>query len=298
MGLGHVDEINVGGAIIKNQLFISVPLDQLYASNGVHLPGMVGYETFRRFITRIDYGAKTITLTDPKYFDPKDAGTPVHIAFNGNAAIVDGTYDGVPGKFQIDTGARSSLTLNAPYVAANHFPAGKAVDTIDGWGVGGPSRSHLTRGGALTIGGIAAAEHPIVGMSTDKGGSFADPSLSGNIGGGILKRFVVTFDYGHNTMYLKPAQGPIADLDTYDRAGMWFNVVPEGYKIIAITPGGPAEAAGLKTDDVITSIDGKPVGDLALPGVRQRLRTDAPGTSVKLHLASGKDVTVTLKDQI
>jgi len=297
-GLARVGEINVGGAIIKDQVFVSIPLDTLYPSNGLHMPGMVGYETFRRFITRIDYGAHTVTLTDPKFFDPKDAGTPVHIAFNGNAAIVDGTYEGVPGKFQIDTGARSSLTLNAPYVAANHFPSGKSVDTIDGWGIGGPSRSHLTRGGALAIGGVTASAHPVVGMSVDKGGAFADPSLSGNIGGGILKRFVVTFDYGHNTMYLKPAAGPIADLDTYDRAGMWFNVEPEGYKIIAVTPGGPAEAAGLKADDVITSIDGKAVADLVLPTVRQRLRTDAAGTSVKLHLASGTDVTVTLKDQI
>ena len=298
MGLAHVDEINVGGAIIKNQLFVSIDLGALYPSNGLPLPGMVGYETFRRFITQVDYGAHTVTLTDPKFFDPKDAGTPVHIAFNGNAAIVDGTYEGVPGKFQIDTGARSALTLDAPYVAANHFPSGRSVDTIDGWGVGGPSRSHLTRGGALTIGGVTAAEHPVVGMSTDKGGAFADPSLSGNIGGGILKRFVVTFDYGHNTMYLKPAQGPIADLDTYDRAGMWFNVMPEGYRIIAVTPGGPAEAAGLKADDVITSIDGQPVAGLVLPQVRQRFRTDAPGTSVKLHLATGKDATVILKDQI
>jgi S1-C subfamily serine protease len=135
-------------------------------------------------------------------------------------------------------------------------------------------------------------------MSTDKGGSFADPSLSGNIGGGILKRFVVTFDYGHNTMYLKPAAGPIADLDTYDRAGMWFNVTPEGYRIIAVTPGGPAEAAGLKAGDVITAIDGKPVGELLLPDIRQRFRDDAPGTPVRLRLAGGRDVTVTLRDQV
>ena len=62
--------------------------------------------------------------------------------------------------------------------------------------------------------------------------------------------------------------------------------------------GGPAEAAGLKADDVITSIDGKPVADLSLPDIRQRLRTDAPGTVVHLNLAGGKDVTVTLRDQI
>jgi len=51
--------------------------------------------------------------------DPKDAGFAVKIAFAENSAIVEGSYDGIPGKFQIDTGARSALTLNAPFVAAN-----------------------------------------------------------------------------------------------------------------------------------------------------------------------------------
>ena len=60
-------------------------------------------------------------------------------------------------------------------------------------------------------------------LTTDKGGSNADDNLAGNIGGGILKRFVVTFDYEHNTMYLKPIAGRIADLDTFDRSGMWIN---------------------------------------------------------------------------
>jgi membrane-associated protease RseP (regulator of RpoE activity) len=150
----------------------------------------------------------------------------------------------------------------------------------------------------VDTGGVTMAEHPVVGLSLDKGGSFADPSLSGNIGGGILKRFVVTFDYGHNTMYLKPVAGPVADLDSYDRAGMWFNVTPEGFKVISVTDGSPAAQAGIRPDDVITAIDGAPVSGLKLPDVRARLRNDAPGTQVKLHLASGKDMTVTLKDQI
>jgi len=298
IGLARVGTLAIGGATIKDQVFMTLALDELYPANGVEMRGMVGYETFRRFVTRIDYGAKTITLIDPKYFDPKDAGTPVHIVFAGNAAIVDGTYEGVPGKFQIDTGARSALTLDSPYVAANHFAPARGVDAVDGWGVGGPTHGHMVRGGALTIGGVTAAEHPVVGQSLDTGGSFADPSLSGNIGGGILKRFVVTFDYGRNTMYLKPVAGPVADLDSYDRAGMWFNVTPQGFKVISVTTGGPAEAAGIKADDVITAIDGAPVGSLKLPDVRARFRNDAPGTAVKLHLAGGRDVTVTLRDQI
>ena len=300
MGMAHVDEINLGGASIKNQLFVSLDLDSLYPANGTHMQGMVGYETFRRFVTRIDYGARTISLIDPKFFDPKDAGTPIRIAFAGNGVIVDGSYDGIAGKFQIDTGARSSLTLDAPFVAANGLlaKAGKGVDAVDGWGVGGASRAHTVRGGILKIGGGIEVDHPVTGFGTDKKGSFADPTISGNIGGGILKRFVVTFDYAHNVMYLKPVTGPVADLDTYDRAGTWFNVEPEGFKVVAVTAGGPADAAGLKEGDVITSVDGKPFAALVLPDLRQRLRDDPAGTTVTFHLASGKDVKIVLKDQI
>jgi hypothetical protein len=300
MGLAHVDELNLGGAVIKNQLFMSVALDSLYPANGTHMVGMVGYETFRRFVTRIDYGAKTITLIDPKYFDPKDAGTAVPIAFNGNAAIVSGSYDGIPGQFQIDTGARSSLTLDAPFVAANHVldKAPRGVDAVDGWGIGGASRAHAVRGGILKIGPSIEIDHPVTGFGTDKAGAFADPSQAGNIGGGILKRFVITFDYANKVMYIKPAAGPIADLDTYDRAGTWFNVEPEGFKVIDVTAGGPAEAAGLKVGDVITAVDGKPFAALALPDLRMRLRDDPVGTVVTFHLASGKDLKITLRDQI
>ncbi|HEY0299885.1 MAG TPA: aspartyl protease family protein, partial [Rhizomicrobium sp.] len=169
-GMTKVGEIDLGGAQIRNQLFLSLDLDSLYPANGVHMRGMVGYETFRRFVTRIDYGARTVTLIDPKYFDPKDAGTPIKIAFAGNAVIVDGSYDGIPGKFQIDTGARSALTLNGPFVAANGLLAksGKGVDAVDGWGVGGPSRTHKVRGGVLKIGTDIEVAHPVVGFGADK----------------------------------------------------------------------------------------------------------------------------------
>jgi hypothetical protein len=299
-GFTHVDKLALGDASMDNQLFSVFPLDDLYPADGMHMPGMVGYETFRRFVTRIDYGNKTITLIDPKYFDPKDSGAPVKIAFNGNAVIVAGSYDGIPGKFQIDTGSRSALTLDAPFVATNHIGehAAKSVEAVDGWGVGGASHSRVMRGGPLKIGSIEAAEHPVVGMGIDKKGALADPTISGNIGGGILKRFVVTFDYANNVMYLKPVTETVSDLDSYDRAGSWFNIDSDGFKVIDVTRGGPAEAAGLKVGDVIVAVDGKPVSGSALAALRERLRNAAPGSVVTFHLASGKDMKITLKDQI
>jgi hypothetical protein len=301
-GFTHIDQLDVGGASLTNQLFVVFPLDTLANIEGVPLPGMVGYEVFRRFVTRVDYGAHTLTLIDPKHFDPKDAGTPVKFTFNGHVPEVTGTFEGLPAKFDIDTGARSELTLNKPFAEKNGLRAShpKGVDAVDGWGVGGPSTGYVSRGKAMTLGSVAV-DNIVVKMANQTKGAFSGSDYSGNVGGGILKRFVVTFDYGNQTMYLKPLPGPVADTGTFDRAGMWINVGDGGFKIVDVTKGGPAEAAGLKAGDVITEVDGKPAAEIHLYDLRQRLRNDAAGTAVTFTMKDGssvKNVEVTLRDQI
>jgi predicted aspartyl protease len=300
-GLTKVASLQLGGATVKDKVFVVLPLDAMSNVEGVDEQGMVGYETFRRFVTRIDYGASTVTLIDAKAFDPKDAGTAVPITFNGNTIEVQASYNGHPGNFTVDTGARSALTLNAPFAAKNGLTAGtaKSVAAVTGWGVGGPTRSVVMRSGVLSI-GPSSVPNPVVEIATDKGGAFADASLAGNIGAGILKRYVVTLDYEHSTIYLKPTI-PVADLDTFDRSGMWINADPQGFKVVDVTATGPAEAAGLKPDDIITAVDGMPAASLHLYDLRRRLRDDAPGTIVIFAVKSGggaKDVKVALRDLI
>jgi len=298
-GMTRVERVDLGQATLKDQAFMSLPLDSMATVEGMDMPGMIGFETFRRFVTRIDYGNKTITLIDPKRFDPKDAGTAVPINFDGNDVEVQGSYNGISGRFIIDTGARQTLTLGTPFVAANHLAgaAMKSGEATTGWGVGGPTKSYVIHGGRLMIGDVAV-DRPLVLLSTDKKGDAAASELAGNIGGGILKRFVVTFDYERNRMYLKPVAGEIADLDTFDRAGMWFNVNAEGYTIVDVTKGTPADEAGLKAGDEITAVDGKPATSLPVYETRRELRDEAPGTAVTFAVKGKGDVKVTLRDLI
>jgi hypothetical protein len=298
VGMAKVSSLRLGNAVINNQVFAVMGLDAMAPIEGVPMPGMVGFETFRRFVTRVDYGAGEITLINPTAFDPKDAGVAVPFSFDGNTIEAPAVYNGVAGKFTIDTGSRASLTLNAPFVAEHRLNNGKGVDAVTGWGVGGPSRAIAMRGDTLAIGSMPPIHGPVVELSTDKGGAFADASISGNIGAGILKRYIVTLDYEHSTMYLKPVTTPVADLDTFDRAGMWFNQGDGGYKIVDVTKGGPAEAAGLKADDVITAVDGKPAQSIPLYEARRRLRDDAPGTVVTFAVKGKGEVKVTLRDLI
>jgi len=301
VGFARGVSFQIGDLVIKDQTIFVIPFAAAPVE-GFDEQAMVGFEVFRRFVTQIDYGAKTLTFIDPARFDPKDAGTPVPFVFYNSNPEVEGSFEGIPGRFNIDTGSRVELTLTKPFVDANGLIAkhSKGVTAVDGWGVGGRSRSYITRGGALTLGSVRI-DAPVAGMAIQSKGAFADPNYEGNVGSGLLKRFVVTFDYDHQIMYLKPLAAPSADIGTFDRAGFWINTSAKGFKIVDLTAGGPAAAAGLKTDDEITAVDGAPAPSIAISDLRQRLRDGAPGTVVKLSVESGgqsRTVTLTLRDQI
>ncbi|HTQ13407.1 MAG TPA: aspartyl protease family protein [Rhizomicrobium sp.] len=308
-GEGHIDiqltriqSLQVGDATIRDQVFPVAPLDQLSDVEGVDQQGMVGFETFRRFVTRVDYGTHTLTLIDPRHFDPRDAGVGLPFVFYGNGIAIQASLNGHGGSFTVDTGSRVSLTLNGPWAAKNGITGAgmKSVSGVTGWGVGGPSHAIAMRGSDFEMGSFKV-DRPVAEISTDRGGAFSDASLAGNIGAGILKRYVVTLDYGHSTMYLKPIAGQPADLDTFDRAGMWYNRSADGYTVIDVMKGTPAEAAGLRPGDTILAVNGTPAKDIPLYQMRMQMRDSAAGTTVTFRVrnaAGTHDTEVTLRDLI
>ena len=81
--------------------------------------------------------------------------------------------------------------------------------------------------------------HIIIGLSTQNTGSFSDPNYEGNVGSGFLKRFIVTFDYDRQIMYLKSRAIPNTDAGAFDRSGMWINARPNGgYLIMDVAAAG------------------------------------------------------------
>jgi len=156
----------IGDLVIKNQAIAVLPIASREVE-GFEEQGMVGFDVFRRFVTVIDYGSKTLTFIDPARFDPQGSGTPVPFVFYNQLPQVDGTFEGKPGKFDIDTGSRVELTLTKPFVDANHLIAKhpKGVTAVDGWGVGGRSIDYITRGTELTLGPVKI-DQLVVGLAT------------------------------------------------------------------------------------------------------------------------------------
>jgi hypothetical protein len=274
-GYAHVDRIDAGGALLHDQTVVTLDFSPL-AVEGIQLGGMLGVEFLERFVVQIDYGAKTLTLIDPANFSTADrtaSGVAIPFVFYEHMPQVTGTFDGRPARYDIDTGSRVEVTLTAPFVSREKlgeaYPNGARV--TDGWGVGGASRSYVVRAGQLSLGSVTTSQ-PIASLSEAKHGAFSDSNYDGNVGSGLLKRYVATFDYSGRMLYLKPAQSLDPDVGAFDRVGMWINLGEGGMAVVDLAAGGPAEQAGLKVGDVMIAIDGATVSTRSLSDVRRSLK--------------------------
>lgn len=99
-GVARVRSLSIGAATLTDQPMRVVPM----SDSDVDQAGMIGFETFLRFVTRIDYGRHVIELIEPSAFDARDAGSEVPLAFYGNLPIAGGSFDGIAGGFAQQSG--------------------------------------------------------------------------------------------------------------------------------------------------------------------------------------------------
>jgi hypothetical protein len=295
VGLVKVAREDIGGAHLDNQVFAVIALESFSNVEGKPITGIFGYEVFKRLIVKTDYEHHQIVLSDPKGWVYAGTGTRTAFKLKDVIPVVEGDIDGVKGNFQLDTGSRASLDLLTPFVEHNNLAAKyKAqLSGIDGWGLGGASRSWFVRAHRFTFGGVTV-EGAVVGLSRQKSGDLTDIYTAGNVGAGILKRFNITWDYPHNQIFFEK-NANYADPDVFDRAGIWVNLADTGFEVVDVVAGGPAAEAGLKVGDRILAVDGRKAGnDISLYDFRLRLK-EKPGTKVKLDVARGdQTLTITL----
>lgn len=303
-GYVQVRRLDLGGMTLRDQTMLKLDFSPK-AVEGFQVGGMLGFEMFRRFATIIDYERNELTLIDPARFTAADrakAGVAVPFMFYDHMPQVTGRLDGLPARHNIDTGSRSEVTLARPFVERTKLREAhpEGVTAVDGWGVGGPSRSYVIRAKSLSLGEVTI-ERPVAGLATQGKGVFTDENFDGNIGSGLLKRFVVTFDYDHQIMYLRRIATPPADAGSFDRCGCWLNLGEDGFEIKDIAPGGPAESAGLKVGDVVTAIDGAPVQGLSLTDARAAMRGAPTNRPIRIgyrRAGAAAEASLTPRDQI
>jgi Aspartyl protease/PDZ domain len=293
-----IKRLQVGKAVVTNQVFIVLPLKSLGAAHGMPMEGVIGYEVLSRFVTTFAYENKKVVFHMPGSYTPPTGASVVPITQYGTQPQFACGIDGVPTTCTLDTGARNAISLFTPFVEAHPsvVPARVTAVGVNGFGVGGLTPGRLGRVQTLSFGGLTLRD--LVGdYTTQTEGGLAVPFIGANVGGAVWKRFTMTLDYRRLTMTLTP-NTDFAMRDHWDRSGV-FLVNNGAITIIDVRPGTPAAKVGLAKGDVIVSING--ASGLSLRQVRELFSAE-PGTVehlvVKRKDGATHDIDLTLEDYV
>ena len=298
-----VDSLQVGDATIKDQLFGVAPTRMGFGvSGGRPVDGLIGFEVLSRFITTFDYARNAIVLSMPSAPPPAPAGssTSPFVLDDRQPQFACG-IDGIATQCTLDTGARDSISLFTPFLAAHPsvVPSSLSAVGVNGFGFGGPELGKLGRLSSLAFGGFTLRD--VVGdFTVQQKGALAQPFIAANVGGNVWRRFTLTLDYEKQTMTLMP-NAAYAQPDSYERAGLFLLNRAGKYVVLDARPGAPAAQAGIVRGDTIVSVDGKAADTMTLQALREMFY-GAPGTVIHLGIM-GKDgtqrnVVLTLRDYV
>jgi len=259
-------DIVLDGAIGSDQSILVLEEDYLNLRNhlGVEVHGMLGYDIFNRFIVGFDYNRKLMTLYEPQYFKPPRNYAEIPLSIEdtkpyifAKVQVTDTSMVYV--KLMVDSGASHALMLNQDSHENIVIPE-KNFDARIGVGLGGPISGKISM-----IDAIEFNKFKFEDVIT----SFPDPESypdtiglvyrNGTIGGELLSRFKVIFDYFNKKIYLKKNPSAYRKEFGYNMSGI--TVVADGeeltyYRIIEVKKDSPADKADVRVNDIILTVNG------------------------------------------
>ncbi len=330
----HNNILIVGDLEFQNQEVIVV-LDERFnfsSTLGIEVNGIIGYQFFSQNIVEVDYGKKKIIIHNPEKFNRKkvlsnfeifdftlESGKP-YLTLNVN--LGGKTFNA---KCLIDSGNSDGLWLFSIGNKNIKVPELNFEDYL-GRGFSGDIFGRKAKVNSLTLGEfkfdeVITAFPDSLSLSNVK----MVENRVGSIGGEVLKRFDVVFDYLNQKLYLKKNKH-FKEKFRYSTTGItvqhsgiqWYKEeislnsfnpsqeshykqanVPEVkynfkllpvYELLNIRSNSPAEKAGLKKGDVLISINGTKVYRLGLDQVTRLLQADNRAT-IKIVIArNGQEI--------
>lgn len=333
----------IGNHFICNALSLYIILDEDFNISthvGIPVNGIIGYHFFKNHPVTIDFTSKKITVyEDENAFRKKIRKfeeLPISIEKNKPYlfADIEMTNERKTSKLLIDLGNSDPLWL-FPVLIKDFVYNRPNIEDFLGRGFNGDIYGKRSRIHHLHLGKFKF-EKPLTSMPDEY--SIQHLTLvedrKGSVGGEILSRFTIGFDYKNEKIYLRknknfnnPFHFNMSGLDFKQDGLKWekdylavdsktnkstegvevFNnyiphkfVLKPIFSIAGVRSGSPAEKAGLKRNDQLISINGKKTLDTTLHKIMDMMKSEE-GKIIEMNiLRNGKEIkfSFTLEDPI
>jgi hypothetical protein len=200
LGVAVLPSLAVDGAALDNVVVSSLDLGRSIGGR-LHFDGILGYPFFASALVEMDFANHLLRFGPPGSFAPR--GTRISLDVDRELAEASLRANTIEAPFIVDTGNSSEMLLYRPFLDAH--PGIVPFSSAGSWnyGIGGANATYRTTLDALDIGGVSLY-HRAVEVVLAREGAFADRVDAGNVGLGVLRNFVATFDLGGAAMYLAP----------------------------------------------------------------------------------------------
>lgn len=269
---------------------VDVPLASLgvngsanFASTiGREYEGALGADFLAHVVVEIDYGQQSVRLYDPGTFRYQGRGVSIPVTLSGATPVIHAKFSELNGKsgdgeFLVNTALDASVIFSNHFAEAHKlFSSHTTSISVSDPEVDGGVEVSVARIDTFQIGSNTAIGTLGTFSRTDQS-SGGDPKIAGTIGGGMLRRYVVVFDYPHQQMIFEPGTEFRTD-DEEDKSGMSLTANGPGLKRFEVTqvqPDSPAAKAGVQKGDVIAGVDNEAAADMTLDSVRKLFREAA-----------------------
>ena len=300
---------------VKNDLHLIVVLDtelQLSKYLGMPVHGITGFDIMKDFVVEINYRSQKITFYKHDYFDKikrrkliKFHTFPLEFYQKKpyvRSSITANNYHVDSANFLVDTGGWDAVWWfenSSPHlpVPAKHFQ-----DTL-GIGINGPITGFRSKTDEFIMDKFRFRK-PTTSFpdSVSLANAVTFEGRNGSIGGEILHRFNVIFDYKNQEMMLRPNKDYHKEFH-YNMSGMKFikpyTLLP-WLEVTHVRLGSPAYNAGIMQGDLITSVNGEHLEDGDLGRINKLIKSQ-PGKKITVSLLRNGNQLVKsfeLKDEL
>ncbi|HKV03642.1 MAG TPA: PDZ domain-containing protein [Candidatus Acidoferrales bacterium] len=271
--------LNFSGVDISLSGIAKIARKDFSAQVGRPYEGTIGNDILEGVVVELDYVRQGVRLYDPAPYQYSGKGKILPLTFVGGMPVVKARVT-IGGRKAPDADFIVNTALDAPVVISDKFAQAHHLisshtRTIPATGLqlGGSDRAVFARLEEFQIGPYRV-EEPLAAFSQGSLPDAGDLRIAGEIGGGMLRRFDVVFDYARRQMILDPSSDFRAD-DLENMSGL--SIVAKGpglkqFEIAEVRPGSPGADAGIRKGDVIAGVDEEAAADLSLVSIRDLFR--------------------------